>query len=1177
MNNNSHLDNNRLIENRQIIIFLSSTFSDMQEERSALVKSFEKLKLTAARRNVSLSLLDLRWGVTDEEARSGKVISVCLNEIERSYPFFIGLLGNRYGYAPDPSDVNKNPDLLERYPWLDADIAAERSITEIEMLYGALRQIEHPVEAEFYIKKTSDPDDNITQTALKETICKQKQYPVREYSYVEDLCTLVESHVNAMLDRYFPVGTNTPLERERTAQRAYINSRHSHFIGREKELEYLNTFSRSTNRHLVITGESGIGKSALLANWIKRNEKSDDFNLVYHFIGNSFAGNDYVSVLRHLCDEIYDLYQIKKAPDRQEKPEEEAQRLISELVNRKPLVVVIDGINQIMVTKDEKLLLWLPTTNDKVKFIFTTLCDDLTMQAFERRGYETLTLEELTDAQRMHFALKYLERVGKHLDRVSLQRIIDDPENHNTLVLRTLLDELICFGSYEHLNDRIDYYLSANGIPDFFDRVLRRLEDDYNNGQELVSHVLRLISLSEHGMSEEELLAITGFRQIDWHLFYCAFFNHLVVKNGIITFSHQYMADAVIRRYAIDDARVNAKYRQEIVKHFAALSPDDEIQRQRCIFELAHQYYNLADWPNLYNILLSFEAFYYFHNTKEALFAQYWRKLISVDNKRYVLSDYLKISHQIEGPTLSDFWNRIGLFISLYFADYEKALEFFLKALSIREEFYGTKHPSIASIYTSIGLNYHHQGDNSKSLEYHFKALAIYETNIGGNPSSTATTYNNIGSVYDDEGDYDKALEYHFKALTISEKDYSKERLKTATSFINIGTVYNHQGNFAKALEYYQKAMPILELFHGKEHPDTAILYNNIGSAYWSLGQYENAMDYYLKALEIDEKILGKEHPRTFTTYNNIAVLYNRKGDYKNGLDYFLKVVEIYEKVLGKEHPKTAASYNNIGTSYYHIGDYDKALAYDLKALEIIMNKYGTMHTNTASLYNNIGATYKEKGNYDKALEYYLKSLAIKEKVFGKEHIETATTYHNIGLMYQKTGEYEKALEYLTKAWELRERFLGMEHPDTVSSYHDIGMAYQELGDHEKALEYLTKAEEINEKVLGKDYLDTAFSYNNTGMVYCKKGDYSMALEYFLKALKAAKYKLGEKHPYTISSYSTIGIMYYKLNDYPKALEYLDKAYQTYLNILGPEHPETQNVANEIKHVKTLMDPSLDK
>ena len=52
-----------------------------------------------------------------------------------------------------------------------------------------------------------------------------------------------------------------------------------------------------------------------------------------HVVGTSFSGNDYQSVLRHLCDEIYDIYGIKKNNNHQEKLEEEAQHLVLELVN----------------------------------------------------------------------------------------------------------------------------------------------------------------------------------------------------------------------------------------------------------------------------------------------------------------------------------------------------------------------------------------------------------------------------------------------------------------------------------------------------------------------------------------------------------------------------------------------------------------------------------------------------------------------------------------------------------------------------------------------------------------------------------------------------------------------------------------------------------------------------
>ena len=605
MPNNSRFDSRALIDNRQVRIFLSSTFSDMEAERSALLRTFDTLRVEARRRNVDLAVLDLRWGVTDEEARSGKVISVCLNEIEHSHPFFIGLLGSRYGYAPEAGELDKNPDLLERYPWLADDIAAGRSITEMEMLYGVLRN-ENDVDAAFYIRQNGTPDDDPRQTALKKRIRGQQRYPVADYASVDELCTMVEREVTALLDRHFPDVEATPLERERTAHRAYANSLLGHFVGREEELGWLDAFVHSAERHLVVTGESGMGKSALLARWCRQHEESDDFNLVYHFVGNSLGSSSYEGVLRHLCNEIYYLYCIDKTEPiggQREKPEDEAQRLVAEVGRRQqPLVVVIDGINQLSAPKDEKLLLWLPEANAQVQFIFTTLQDDATMRTFERRGYAVHTLLPLGDGQRRRFAEGYLERVGKHLSPAQWQRILSDPENQNTLVLRTLLDELICFGSHERLDARIDFYLAAQGIEDFFDRVLQRYEQDY--GRDLVSRTLTLLALSERGLSEEELLAIAGLRQMDWHLFYCAAYNHLVVRVGLISFAHQYVATAVATRYATADASASASLRRATAAYFVALPASD-----RRTSELAHQYYHLADWQHLHDTLVGFDAF----------------------------------------------------------------------------------------------------------------------------------------------------------------------------------------------------------------------------------------------------------------------------------------------------------------------------------------------------------------------------------------------------------------------------------------------------------------------------------------------------------------------------------------------------------------------------------------
>src|SRR5262245_57520875 len=86
-------------------VFVSSTFRDIQDERDVLVKRvFPRLRDACEARTVAWGEVDLRWGITDEDTAEGRVLPICLAEIDSCRPFFIGLLGERYGYVPATID-----------------------------------------------------------------------------------------------------------------------------------------------------------------------------------------------------------------------------------------------------------------------------------------------------------------------------------------------------------------------------------------------------------------------------------------------------------------------------------------------------------------------------------------------------------------------------------------------------------------------------------------------------------------------------------------------------------------------------------------------------------------------------------------------------------------------------------------------------------------------------------------------------------------------------------------------------------------------------------------------------------------------------------------------------------------------------------------------------------------
>src|SRR6185369_17325583 len=100
---------------RAIRVFVSSTFRDMQDEREELVKRiFPAIRHLCEQRGVAFSEVDLRWGVTDEQKAEGAVLPICLAEIDRSRPYFIGLLGQRYGWIPEELPEG----IIDQLPWL---------------------------------------------------------------------------------------------------------------------------------------------------------------------------------------------------------------------------------------------------------------------------------------------------------------------------------------------------------------------------------------------------------------------------------------------------------------------------------------------------------------------------------------------------------------------------------------------------------------------------------------------------------------------------------------------------------------------------------------------------------------------------------------------------------------------------------------------------------------------------------------------------------------------------------------------------------------------------------------------------------------------------------------------------------------------------------------------------
>jgi hypothetical protein len=257
-------------DHREVRVFISSTFRDMQEEREELVKQiFPQLRRLCESRGVTWGEVDLRWGVPDEAKAEGKVLPLCLQEIEHCRPYFIGLLGERYGWVP--KEVEIPAVLFETQPWLKEPL--HQSVTALEIFHGVLGNPEMDKHAFFYFRDpayaATHPGFTEEDRALREKLASLKEeirgggLPVSEpFATPKQPGEWMRRDLTAVIEELYPERTLDPLDRVCFEHEAYSASRRAVYFGRQTHMDRLDAHAAGDGPPLVVAGESGGGRQA---------------------------------------------------------------------------------------------------------------------------------------------------------------------------------------------------------------------------------------------------------------------------------------------------------------------------------------------------------------------------------------------------------------------------------------------------------------------------------------------------------------------------------------------------------------------------------------------------------------------------------------------------------------------------------------------------------------------------------------------------------------------------------------------------------------------------------------------------------------------------------------------------------------------------------------------------
>ncbi|MCX6842181.1 MAG: tetratricopeptide repeat protein [candidate division WOR-3 bacterium] len=609
---------------RVVRVFISSTFRDMFRERDILVKRiFPQLRKLCEERFVTWGEVDLRWGVPDEKKAEGKVLPICLEEIRRCRPYFIGVLGERYGSLPEELPQ----DLLNREPWLKEHL--KHSLTELEIWHGVLNDLKMAGRSFFYFRDpgflnrlpteanrsdfASESPEAAEKLAKLKTRIRSSGLPVCEnYADPEELGDLVLEDLTKVIDELYPPGSEpAPLDREAMLHDAFARSRARVYIGRDEYFRQLDEHASGDGPPLVILGNSGSGKSALLANWAQRFRKDHPDDLfVLHFIGASPYSSDWAAMLRRILGEFKRRYGFKdEIPDKPDALRAAFANWLHMAAAKGRVILILDALNQLEDRDGAPDLVWLPPViPTNVRLVLSTLpgrpLDDL-----NKRNWPTLTIQPFTAAERARFIKDYLALYRKELSPASVSRIAAAKQTENPLFLQALLEELRLFGKHEALESRIALYLQARDIPSLYELILARYEEDYEDDRPgLVKDAMTAIWAARRGLTEAELLDILGKKgkplpRAFWSPLFLAAEQALASKAGLLNFFHDHLRAAVRNRYL-------RKEQQQATAHLRLASYfDRQDAGPRRTDELPWQFARAKSWQRLYDLIADMQFF----------------------------------------------------------------------------------------------------------------------------------------------------------------------------------------------------------------------------------------------------------------------------------------------------------------------------------------------------------------------------------------------------------------------------------------------------------------------------------------------------------------------------------------------------------------------------------------
>lgn len=1060
--------NEGALETYKNSVFVSSTFKDMHFERDAIhEKVLPMLNKAGLEYGQTISFCDLRWGVNtgelDDEQGSRKVLSVCLDEIERCRPYMIVILGERYGWIPEKRIIE---NALEGRPGFHID-ELEKSVTALEIEFGALAHTGQMERTFFYFRqmrgepseiyKSEDAHHAQKLAELKERIRRLAGKQVKTYTVSWDeerqcpegfnaFAQMVAQDMKAVLEgEWRRQAGRTSFQRELDMHWELAEKKALQCAARDRQiLDYLRLLEQG-EQMIVITGESGSGKSTLMGCLavVLRLGGAHVLPIFAGYTAGSDTALEVVQTIVHFLGQALGETEAQEVAEEESEPLSEkgwldrmellAERYASK--GKRQAIILVDAVDQLMADELRDKLRFIPAAlSDKLKVVLSCLEDQPLPYV---PNIQRLPLVQDRDRPEVIQGILRLHR--RELEKPVIAVIAAKPSAGHPLYISLLVQRLLMMNKndFDDIAGRGDgmsaitshqlelVEKSADDLPGICSEILQAAAERIGGG--FVEKAMECLAVSRHGLRERDLEGILKAEGILWNaLDFSLFINYLrsmflIRDDGRIDFSHKSFRDG-IRRNIKEEKRVHEK----IWTWLDTLLEHDEVQ------EL------------VYHMLQA--------DSKAAFLAEVAGRKGEEKFLKSAAKELAAYSQRDGGAWVAE-------------------------SLETMPEDSETIQRYLDFLLTCLDKEMGSSGEDGRTKErIYFAALPIEEKLVMACPEpenrrSLSIMHSRLGYIYlnrEEEEEYRKALPHFQETLRISqelEREGATPRAKQDLSidYRMLGKIYLKIGgeqNHRLVVQCYEESIRIGEEVVA-ECPGTENQ-KSLGHSYEGMekllrrdGEKEKALAYCLKCIAVREAVVKEDsgivsRRALCYAYDDAAYIYRTYHDQdnlRNALELFGKEAVLWEGIVREERSLSnltwlCYAYADMGDMYHELDEetdrekmlerYEKAIPLleelqesgrDVREKLVASYKYASVCANNLGGASRLAksrewgrralALYEQRAREEDSVETYqqwaemlfgyYKYVSIKEG--GRNYLEQLLKVEE--LLYERTGEKE--------------------------------------------------------------------------------------------------------------------------------------------------------------------------